>query len=129
MNADLTIKTKNVKLVYSDEGGSLRKTATGDIVTVGRLSLTIGHQDYIDSKTKSPGRRHVVRFQQDAVNITTGQPLVAYAQLTVGRPSDPTITDSDMLAMIDSIRQMIATTSADAAALNLASNIFVTEEQ
>jgi len=129
MNNDLTIKTKSVKLVYSDKDGSLRKAATGDVVAVGKLSLTIGHQDYIDSKTKASGRRHVVRFQQDAINITTGQPLVSYAQLTVGRPSDTTITDADVLAMVDSIRQMIATTSADANALNLATNLFVTEEQ
>lgn len=129
MNNDLVIATKNVKLAYSDVSGSVRRAAVGDIVSVGQVSLTIGHQDYTDSKTKASGRRHVLRFQQEAMNIATGQKLIAYAQLTVGRPTDPTITLADVLALIDGVRQMIATTSADAAALNLASNFIATEEQ
>lgn len=129
MNANLTIKTKSVNLIYSDKDGSLRRAATGDIVSNGQLSLTIGHQDYVDSKTKAPGVRSVLRFQQDTVNPSTGQKLIGFAQLTVGRPSDSTITDADILAMVDSIRQMLATTSADASALDLSDEFVVNREQ
>lgn len=129
MNASLTINTKVLNQVYSDKDGSLRRAAPLDLVSIGQLSLTIAHQDYTDSKTKVPGRRSVMRFQQDAVNPATGQSLIAFAQLTVGRPSDATITNGDILAMIDGIRQMLATTSADASALNLASAFAVTGEQ
>lgn len=129
MNSNLTVKTKSLNLVYSDKDGSIRRAATGDIVSIGQCSLNIAHQDYTDSKTRAPGTRSVMRFQQDAVNATTGQKLVAFAQLTVGRPSDPTITDADILALIDCIRQMLATTSADAGGLNLGSAFAITREQ
>lgn len=129
MNNNLTLKTKSVNLIYSDKDGSLRRAAPTDIVSVGQLSLSIAHQDYVDSKTKVPGTRSVMRFQQDASNVTTGQSLIAFAQLTVGRPTDATITDGDILALVDCIRQMLATTSADAAALDLASAFAVTGEQ
>lgn len=129
MDLNLTLKTKAVKLIYSDKDGSLRKADVGDIVSNGQLSLTIAHQDYTDSKTKVSGKRSVMRFQQDTVNSATGNNLIAFAQLTVGRPSDSTITDEDILAMIDCIRQVLSTTAADAAALGLASNFAITQEQ
>jgi len=129
MNADLTIKTKAVKSIYSDADGSLRRAAPNDILSIGQLSLTIAHQDYVDSKTKVPGTRSVMRFQQDVNNVTTGQSLISFAQLTVGRPSDATVTDADILALVDCIRQMLATTAADANALNLGSAFAVTHEQ
>jgi hypothetical protein len=129
MNADLTVKTKVLKLVYSDKDGSLRRGITNEIVSVGQCSLTIAHEDYTDAVTKVKGIRSVMRFQQDAANVTTGQPLRAYAQLTIGRPSDNTITDADILALIDCIRQLTATTAADANALNLASAFAVVREQ
>lgn len=129
MDNNLTLKTKAVNLVYSDADGSLRKAVPGEIVSTGQLSLKIAHQDYTDSQTKVVGRRGLVRFQHETANPTTGQKLIAFAQVTVGRPSDPTVTDSDFLAIIDCIRQMLATTSADAAALNLQSAFALTEEQ
>jgi len=129
MNSDLTIKTKSVKLIYSDKDGSLRRATPAEIISVGTLSLTIAHQDYTDSKTKFQGRRSVMRFQQDVNDTVTGKPVIAFAQLTVGRPSSTVVTDADILVLIDCVCQMLATTSADAAALNLASNFALVEEQ
>lgn len=128
MNADLTVKTKSFVLVYSDKDGSLRRASPG-LTATGNTTLTVAHQDYVDSKTKVPGVRSNVRFQLEAVNASTGNPMIAFAQLTFGRPSDPTITDADMAALVDAIRQMLATTAADAAALNLSNSIVVNREQ
>lgn len=130
MNANLTLFTKTLTQKYSDKDGSLRVAVPAEIVSAGQLSLNIAHQDYTDSKTKVPGRRSVMRFQQDAVNVTTGQPVIAYAQLIVGRPSDTTaVSDADIAKLVDCIRQMIASTAADASALNLGSAFAVTGEQ
>lgn len=130
MNANLTVKTKALNLVYSDKEGSIRRGAIGDIVaSPGQVTLNIAHQEYKDSKTGAPGVRSVMRFQQDTVNVATGQKLIAFAQLTVGRPSDATVTNSDILALVDCVRQMLATTSADANALNLAQAFAELREQ
>lgn len=129
MNSNLTLKTKAFNLVFSDKDGSLRKAAPLDVVSTGQLSMTVAHQPYVDSKTKVSGIRSVMRFQHDTVNPTTGKPLVGFAQITVGRPSDPTIVSADILAIVDCLRQAIASTSADAGALDLGTAFAVTNEQ
>lgn len=130
MNDNLTIKTKTLALGARDitETGltSMRLGVPGEICSVGQVSLKISHQDYSQSGTKVPGVQSNMRFQLEYVHPTTGVKHVAYAQLQVGRPLETTIPNADILVLVDCLRQMIATTSADAAALNLASDIYVT---
>lgn len=130
MNADLTIKGGTFSSVYSDKAGSLRRAAPGTPFSTGASgSLSIAHTSYVDSQTKKPGRRSLMRVQIDKA-AADGSNTIAYAQLIVGRPDDSvTVPDSDIVALVDSLRQVIAGTSADASALNLASDFAVTALQ
>lgn len=127
MNDNLVIKSGTFNLVYKDKGGSLRKAAPGTPFSAGASgSISIAHQPYVDSATKKSGRRSVLRFQLEKSNAA-GEANIAYAQLIVGRPDDSvTVPDSDILALVDCIRQYIAGTAADGLALNLASEFAVT---
>lgn len=130
MNDNLTIKSGVFSLVYKDQGGSLRRAPSGTPFSTGAVgSVSIAHSPMVDSQTKKPGTRSMLRVQIDKP-AADGSNTVAYAQLIVGRPTDSvTIPDSDILALVDSIRQLIASTSADASALNLASDFAVTRLQ
>lgn len=123
MNDNLTIKGGTFSLVYKDKAGSLRRAPSGTPFSTGAVgSVSIAHTSYTDSQTKKTGRRSVLRVQIDKASAD-GSNTIAYAQLIIGRPDDTvTVPDSDISALVDCVRQVIATTSADASALNLASD-------
>lgn len=60
MDTNLTVDTVTYSKVYDDASGSVRRnTALG--LTSPRV-LTIKHQDSVDSKTKEPKVRSLIRF-------------------------------------------------------------------
>lgn len=125
MNADLTISTLSFKQVYSDKAESLRReTSRGANVPT---ELRIAHQDYIDSKTKVAGRRHLVRVDY-SVPLSTGQigQVSAYTVVTV--PNDSAVTS----AIVNATTQMLNNTlfaSTQTNGLDLNDEIFVNQEQ
>lgn len=128
MTGDLTIKGYNYKLQYSDASGSKRNAEPG-LVASARNEMLIQHQDYIDSVSKVPGVRHIIRMSATKTRTLDGKPIPAYINVTVGHPSDGTFTNSEMYQLLNGVIQVLSTTAADAGALNLASNIIATKEQ
>jgi hypothetical protein len=91
MDANLTINALSFNTVYSDKSGSLRRdTSRGANLPT---ELLIKHQDYIDSTTKKPGKRSVIRFDY-YMAMTDGviRPVSYYA--VCAKPTDPLVTVS-----------------------------------
>lgn len=124
MNADLTISTLAFKLKASDivDGSERREVSRG--VNLPEV-MTIKSQQYVDSGTKLPGKRTVLRFDRYVAN-TAGIPVPVSAYLVVAVPSDTAITSADVLAVVSRINGVIDATSPN---LDLADEIFVNGEQ
>lgn len=89
MNTNLTVSALSFNLVYSDKTGSLRReTSRGATLPT---ELLVKHQDYIDSTTKKPGKRTVVRLDY-YMAMTDGviRPVSYYA--VCAKPIDPLVT-------------------------------------
>jgi len=131
MNADLTTNNGVVyKLIYSDKDGSRRNaTVPTDLVSEAtEVVLTVAHQDYIDSATKAPGIRSNMRLQCTQIESATGQKLVTFAQLTVGRPTASLNADA-VHALVEELLSMLAGNGNYTANLGLADEVFETREQ
>jgi len=124
MNNDLTISTLAFKLQASDivDGSVRREVSRG--VNLPEV-MTIKSAKYVDSATKLPGKRTVLRFDR-YVAATDGQPIPVSAYLVVTVPSDATVTSSDVLAVIARINGVIDATSPN---LDLGDEIFINGEQ
>lgn len=100
MNTNLTVSTLSFNLIYSDKTGSLRReTSRGASLPT---ELLIKHQEYVDSGTKKPGIRTLVRLDY-YMTMTDGviRPVSLYTVLA--RPTDPLVT----AAIITSIESMM----------------------
>lgn len=130
MNADVTLKSKVYKLLYSDKAGSERKSIT-DGATLPH-KLRIAHSDATDSATKLPIQRSLVRV--DMTHLDTGGvnpspvPVSAYIVVQHGTGLYQPSTASVELA-VDTLIQALTGTGADASALDLTDEIFVNKEQ
>lgn len=130
MNADITVKAKVYKLVYSDKAGSLRRSTTDGAPLP--HTIRIAHTDAVDSKTKVPNVRSLIRV--DMTHVDTGgvnpSPLPVSVQLVLVAGKDTYApTSAAILLAVDSMRQILASTAADASALDLATTIGVNKEQ
>lgn len=130
MNADLTIHGKVYKQVYSDKAGSLRRSTTDGAALP--HTLRIAHMDAIDGKTKIATRRSLMRF--DMSHLDTGgvnpSPLPVSIQVIVTKGTGTYQPSAVAIAMVcNSMVQALATTAADASALDLDDEIFLNEEQ
>lgn len=130
MNADITVKAKSYKQLYSDQAGSLRRSVTDGAHMP--HTIRIAHQDAIDSRTKVPTRRSLVRV--DMTHLDTGgvnpSPLPVSVQIVVVKGKETYAPTSAAIELaVDSAVQMLAGTGADASALDLVDEIFVNEEQ
>jgi hypothetical protein len=66
MDQDLTFNSIVFKKLFDENGRSVRQSIARGVNTPD--ILTIQHQNYVDSVTKVPGRRHAVRFDQHHVD-------------------------------------------------------------
>jgi hypothetical protein len=130
MNNNIALKSKSYDLVYSDMSKSLRRSITDG--NAFPHSLEIGHQDVVDGKTKLPMRQS--RLYLAMTHVDTGGTNPAAAPLTVqitvrkGTGLNAPTTAAIELA-VDSVIQALAGTGADASALDLADDIFASEQQ
>jgi hypothetical protein len=100
MNADITVSTLSFKLIYSDKSGSLRREISRGATLP--TEILIKHQDYVDTATKQPGVRSLVRIDY-YMTMTDGviRPVSYYAVLA--RPNDPLVTT----AIVSAIESML----------------------
>lgn len=125
MNNDITVKTLNFNLVFSDEAGSLRRETSRGVSLP--TEITVRHQDIVDSATKLPTKRSVLRIDRTIAG-TSGSPIVVSAYLVVAVPKDPIVhSTNDVLEVIAELAEMIKTDGTTH--LDLADNIFVNGEQ
>lgn len=130
MNNDITLKGKTYALQFSDKTGSQRRSTT-DGAHLPHL-VRIAHMDAVDSATKLPVKRSKsqVVFSYLDTGAVNPSPIPVTVTLTVVRatgiyqPSASVVQNA-----IGSLIQMLNGTSADAASLNLLTNIHVNEEQ
>lgn len=130
MNADITLNSLAYKLAYSDKDGSQR-TNTSLGVTKPR-TLSIGHLDATDSKSKLQTLRNLVRHDQiiaDTAGVNLPVPVSVYLVCSYPTTGDETETSTAINDGVAAIRQLISGTGADASALNLADAILKNREQ
>lgn len=125
MNADLTINTLGFKQVYSDKNESLRRETSRGVNLP--TEMRVAHQDYVDSSTKVPGRRHLVRFDRHvALANGTIVPVSAYAVVAV--PTDSAVGAADVSNVVQCLNNaLFASTQTNG--LDLNEEVFVNEEQ
>lgn len=130
MNADITLKSKVYKLLYSDKAESVRKSITDGAILP--HTIRIAHSEAVDSATKLPVKRSLMRV--DMTHVDTGgvnpAPTTVSAYLVVqhgiglNQPSQAAIE-----LAVDTLIQALTGTGADASALDLTDEIFVAKEQ
>ncbi|DAD49920.1 TPA_asm: coat protein [ssRNA phage ESO001] len=125
MTSDLTIDTLSFKLQFGDESGSLRRDVSRGVNLP--TEMRVSHQDYVDSKTKVSGKRHLVRFDR-FVAFSSGiiAPVSAYAVVTV--PGDVNVVSADVLAVVQHLNNALFA-STQTSGLDLKDEIFVNQEQ
>jgi len=130
MNADITVKAKVYKLAYSDKSGSLR-TSTTDGAAFPH-SLSIVHQPLVDGKSKLPmiqSKLFISMTHKDTGGVNpAAAPVTVQVTTRLGTGLNAP-SQAEILLALDSARQILASTAADASALDLGTNIFVTQEQ
>lgn len=127
MNADLTINTLSFTQRFSDKqnGSERREISRG--VNLPEV-MTVKHQDYVDSKTKVPGTRSVLRFDRYVLGAD-GKILPVSAYLVVAAPIDTNITTTDIQAVVTRVASVVNATSAVANGLGLSDEIFDAKQQ
>jgi len=125
MTSDITVSGLAFKLIYSDKSGSLRREISRGASLP--TEILIKHQEYVDSATKQPGFRTLVRVDY-YMTMTDGiiRPVGFYAVL--GRPNDPLVTQ----AIITSIEAMLVNLlhgTSNASGLGLEDEILSNREQ
>lgn len=125
MDNNLTVNTLAFNLVYSDKDGSLRREISRGASLPTELSIK--HQPYVDSVTKVPGKRSLVRLDY-YMTMTDGviRPVSMYTVLAA--PSDPLVTASITNAMSAMLVNIVhGTTNTNG--LDLKDEIFANKEQ
>jgi hypothetical protein len=113
MNADLTFNSVVFKKAWDNQDQSLRQSIARGVNTPDQL--IIKSQDYVDSKTKVPGRRYTVRFDRTDLDANTVSILSScYAVIAV--PS--TVTQAQLDVVVATFKAGIADASLVAAVLN-----------
>lgn len=123
MDANLTLGSLNYVEQYSEKSGSLRREiARGPALPT---TMKVAHSPYVDSATKLPGIRSVVRFDRyQALSTGVIAPVSAYVVVT--RPTDTAVTGTEVLACFQNLIDLL---QEDDSGLDLADEIFVNQEQ
>lgn len=123
MDNNLTIATKAFSLRFSDQAGSERRDVSRGVNTP--TVMTVKHQDYVDSASKKPGTRTVLRFDRHQ-ELSDGSIAPVSAYLVVATPKDVDVTSVEIL---DALEYIIGTIQEDDSGLDKGSAIFVSKEQ
>jgi hypothetical protein len=125
MNNNITVSGLAYNLVYSDKAGSLRREiARGATLPT---ELLIKHQDYVDSATKQPGSRTLVRLDH-YMTMTDGviRPVSLY--LVLARPTDPLVTAAIIEALEAQMVNLLHS-ATNTSGLDLVTEILANREQ
>jgi hypothetical protein len=125
MNSNLTISTLAFNLIYSDLSGSLRREISRGASLP--TELLIKHQDIVDSATKQPSRRTLVRFDY-YMAMTDGviRPVSYYSVLQ--RPKDALVT-STITDLIQAMMTNLMHGTTNTSGLDLQTEILANGEQ
>lgn len=123
MNANLTVGALSYVQQYSGPAGSKRREVSrGPALPT---ELKIAHTPYVDSTTKLPGMRSVVRFDRYQA-LSSGKIAPVSAYIVVTRPTDTLVTGTEILATCENL---IGLLQEDDVGLDLMDEIFVNQEQ
>lgn len=125
MDNNLTVSTLTFNLVYSDKSGSLRReTSRGATLPT---EILVKHQEYVDSSSKQPGVRTLVRVDY-YMTMTDGiiRPVSLYAVLA--RPNDPLVT-STIINSIEAMMVNLLHGTSNTSGLDLREEILSNREQ
>jgi hypothetical protein len=124
MDNDLTISTLAFTLAFSDKDAGSERREVSRGVNLPEV-MTIKSQTSVDSATKLPTRRTVLRFDRH-LEFASGAIGPVSAYLVVAVPQDTGVTSADVLAVVERIAQVI---QEDDSGLDLADEIFVSGQQ
>jgi hypothetical protein len=124
MTSDITVDTLSFKLVYSDKNESVRTEVSRGVNLPTKISIK--HQDYVDSATKLPGKRSLLRA--DRYIQLTSEAVIApvSAYIVVTAPNSASVTSTDILAVV---QHLVTVLQEDDTGLDLMDEIFVNREQ
>lgn len=111
MNADLTFNSVVFKKQYDNKEESQRQSIARGINTPDQL--IIRSTNYVDSVTKVPGQRFLLRFDRQDIDANL-QKIISSAYLVVAVPSTVTQAQLDVL---------VATLKAGVADANLVADV------
>lgn len=127
MDQNLTINARSFVQQYNDRDAGSVRVDTSEGINL-PTTLTIKSQRIVDSATKIPGRRTVVRIDKavssEAGDIVSG--LEAHVVVTV--PTHAAVETADVQAIISDLLFLLGP-AAMAGALDLRDEIFVNQEQ
>lgn len=92
MQADITLNSIGFAKSFDEKGKSIRQSIDRGINLPDQM--TVQNQDYVDSATKLPGRRYLIRFDRWAINATTGERYCTSAYVVYQVPLAATGADS-----------------------------------
>jgi hypothetical protein len=124
MTSDITVDTLSFKLVYSDKNESVRTEVSRGVNLPTKISIK--HQDYVDSATKLPGKRSLLRADR-YIQLTSEAviaPVSAYVVVTA--PNSASVTSTDILEVV---QHLVSVLQEDDSGLDLMDEIFVNREQ
>lgn len=125
MDNNLTISGLAFKLGFSDKNDGSQRVEISRGVNLPEV-MTVKHQIVTDSATKLKTRRSVLRFDRHMVAANGSSIIPVSAYLVVSVPQDTGIASSDVLAVVERI---VNTIQEDDTGLDLADEIFVSQEQ
>jgi hypothetical protein len=103
MNADLTFNSVVFAKSWDKENESQRVSKARAINTPDYL--IIKSQDYIDSKTKVPGRRYTIRIDREDLDANS-QKIVSSAYLVIAVPA--TVTQAQLDVVVATFKAAVA---------------------
>jgi hypothetical protein len=124
MNTSLTISSLTFSGVIGSVAEGSRRLEVSRGASLPEI-MTVRHQPYVDSTSKLPGTRSVLRFDR-MLEMTDGRIYPVSAYLVVAAPTDANVTTADIQAVVERI---VSTIQEDDSGLNLADAIYVSKEQ
>lgn len=127
MNNDLTVSALAFKWVSSEKVlGSLRREISRGVNLPTELKIV--HQDYVDSKYKFTGRRHVVRFDR-YLALSSGIIAPASIYTVAAIPTDTGVVTADITALCAQLNNFLFAATGNTSGLDLCDEAFASQEQ